>query len=187
MEHFQRKILYRCSALKARSDQCDSRLQIVCENANLFAVQLNGLRHTCDEKEAEEKTMTTLSTEVTERIQSLFRSGTRMPKAVLKVLREDFQRQEIDFDEEPTINQIRYQIEKYKKESFGGGEIKLGELETFLKKSTAVPKDQDEPFVLDYRVKFGKDDVFSDSDTSESDEESQPEQVNFHQKKYVHN
>lgn len=152
------------------------QIQIVYERQNCFLVQNNGEPHTCPAADDSSKTKKFVSVEVINRIQNLFRSGTRMPKQVQKVLRNDHARGEIQYQTEPTINQIRYQVKKYKEEVLGKGEISLGELQSFLKDNSTVPLDIDEPFVLGFKVKLPKKkllEISSDEDTDYDEEEEE--------------
>lgn len=151
---------------------------MIYENAETFIIQQNGRAHTCNEHPIESKAPQELSQQVISRIQNLFRSGTRMPKSVQKVLREDQARNDLEFDVEPTINQIKYQVQKYKKEQFGGSEITLGELKSFLTTNSTVPTDIDEPFVLDFSIKFGSNNTL-DISTEDEDEDEEEEKSSF--------
>jgi hypothetical protein len=132
------------------------------------------LQHSCETEPIATTTKTKMEQEVIERIQNLFRAGVRMPKKVHMNLRSERGRNEIQYDIEPTINQIRYQIQKYKKEIIGQGEISLGDLKTFLDKHSEVPEDDDQPFVLGYVIKIPKRKLLeiSSDDNTDNDEET---------------
>lgn len=124
--------MFRCKKMKFRGPQCDMQVRIVVESEDFFVVQHNNNDHSCGDAPIDSKSKGQLSKEIVDRIQSLFRSGTRMPKQVQRVLRSDKARNDIDYDSEPKIGQIKYQLQKYKKEIIGSGEISLGELKNFL-------------------------------------------------------
>lgn len=171
--------MFRCSAVKAREKQCELQLQLVYEKEDVYHVQHNGRAHTCDQIPETSKAVPELEIQVIKRIQSLFRSGTRMPKSVQRTLRDDHARNEIEYSAEPTINQIKYQIRKYKDNEFGGSEISLGELETFLKENSNVPQDIDEPFVLDFSIKYGKNNTLDISDENMDIDAEEGEESSF--------
>lgn len=157
--------------MKFRGPQCDMQIRIIVESEDSFIVQHNNIDHSCDDAPIESKSKVQLSQEIVDRIQSLFRSGTRMPKQVQKVLRSDRARNDIAYDSEPKIGQIKYQLQKYKKEIMGSGEISLGELKQFLDTNAEVPDDIDEPFVLSYDVKFPKKQTLDISENEDTDYE----------------
>lgn len=176
---FQRKVLFKCSHVKAREIQCKAQLQIVYESENLYRIQENDSAHTCIEMSRATLKKTPLSEQVIDRIRNLFRSNTRMPMRVLRVLKEDYERNDIEYQTEPTLLQIKYQIQKYRDEEFGGGEISLGNLKTFLKNNSTVPLGFDDPFVLDFKVKLGKKNTLKTSDDESDDEEEEEENSSF--------
>jgi hypothetical protein len=155
--------------MKLREKQCLRQIQIVFESQDRFVVQHNGKQHSCETAPIETTTVKKMEPEVIERIQNLFRAGVRMPKKVHMILRSERGRNEIQYDVEPTINQIKYQIQKYKKEIIGEGEISLGELKAFLDKHSEVPEDDDQPFVLGYMIKIPKRKLLEISSENDTD------------------
>lgn len=164
-------MLFRCAKVKYRSKQCERQLQIVYLAQDSFSVQHNGKLHTCIETSQANKSKPQLEKDLIERIQSLFRSGTRMPKQVQSALRDDRSRGDIFYESEPTINQIIYQVMKYKAEIMGKGEISLGELKKFLEQHSTVPENIDEPFVLGFSVKMAKRKLLEISENEDTDYE----------------
>ena len=169
--------------MKARGKQCDAQVQIVFESEHKFSIQFNGKCHSCASMDECTKASKNVSVEIATRIKSLFRSGTRMPKSVQAVLRDDFDRGQLVHETEPSMNQIKYQIQKCKDETFGDGEISLGDLKSFLFALTTKPSNIDKPFVLDFKVKFGENDILNVSTDTTSEEEEEkfeaPEKSSF--------
>lgn len=102
-----------------------------------------------------------------------------MPSNILAALREDLDRQEFGIVTVPTLRRIKYQIQKYKTELYGRGEISLKDLEKFLEENSEVPTDEDEPFVIAYNVTYGQSDVldFSLDENDDNNEEGPTEET----------
>lgn len=82
------------------------------------------------------------------------------------------------YEVEPKIGQIKYQIQKYKKQVLGDGEISLGELKQFLLANSKISTEFDEPFVLTFDVKMPKKktlDISENEDTNYEDDEDEVE------------
>lgn len=115
-----------------------------------------------------------LSTAVIERIKSLYKVGCRMPKNILTTLRDEKSSGNLNYDSEPSIRQIKYQLAKIKKELHGDGELSMGELKELLMKNSQVPVDIDQYFIVAFQVIFPKKSTLniSGDETSGSDEDA---------------
>lgn len=145
--------MYRCSSIKSRSkNQCEQKALIEVSSAVLFIVYHNEKFHSCGDVASPQKAKTYLSDELKYRIDELFRAGVRMPKRLLRILRDEKRLGNLNYESEPTINQIKYRVSLLKKQLFGDGEITLSELREYLRKLSIIPDDEDEPYCIAYKV-----------------------------------
>ena len=172
---FQQKDVYRCASVKFRSTlKCDSVTRIVHEDNKHFAVEHNMLNHTCKTLDQKHQSKPVLSDKVIEEIKKLFTAKIRKPKKVLASLRSIKQATNLRlYHSEPTMNQIKYQLRKLKEEKYGKGEISLTELEDFLRFNSSMPEDENEAFVIGYRVKYAENDQESTFETTMNSENNQ--------------
>lgn len=138
--------------------------------------------HSCGMVENQQKAKQYLSEELKARIEDLFRAGNRMPKRVLRILREENRLGNLDYVTEPSINQLKYHIKKLKQKFFGNGEISLTEMKEYLQNVSAVPEDDDEPFCIGFQVIFPATQTLEISENEETDceqsDEDEPENEN---------
>lgn len=168
---YKEKIVLRCSMVKLRAKQCDAKALLICEGDDHFSVHENHLEHTCNSVPFKDVSKDILSEAIIERVRSLYKVGCRMPKSILTALRDDKNTGDLDYDSEPSIRQIKYQIAKIKKELYGDGELSMGGLKELLIKNSAVPDDLDQSFIVAFQVIVPKKLTLNISDEDASDEE----------------
>ena len=157
---FQKKDVYRCSALKYRSDsKCDSVVRIVY-NDDHFSIEHNMKEHTCSQSENSCFSKPVLNENVISEIQKLFTAKVRKPKQILMSLRAVKNSSDPNlYVTEPSKNQIVYQLGKLKEKIHGKGEISLSKLEKFMEENSEVPDNEDEAFIVGYNVTYAEGDL----------------------------
>lgn len=138
-----------------------------------FTVEHNEVEHTCLQIDANLQSKPVLSEDLIHEIRKLYISKIRMPQRVLIALRaikKDLNKKL--YNQEPTSNQIKHQISKLKIEFKGKGEIALTKLEKFCEESSSIPEDDDEGYVITYKMKYAEDDIQQNSDDSFKDGDS---------------
>lgn len=166
--------MYRCNAVKYRSKiKCEHVARIVYEEGK-FIIEHNGKEHTCDELNPNSLAKPALSDKIVEEIRALFIGKVRKPQRILMSLRaiKSSSNPELYFDE-PSQNQIKYQVKKLKQEFYGSGEISLRKLEKFLQENSATPECEDESYVIGYQVKYSPNDRILDLSGSDLSNDEQ--------------
>lgn len=163
----QQKDVYRCAQVKFRSKvKCDSVVRLVYESDELFTLEHNMLKHSCKNLDKKHKSKPVMSEKVVQEVEKLFIAKIRKPRKVLASLRAIKQRNPNFYDTEPSLNQIKYQIKKLKEKVYGKGEISMTQLESFLQDNSNVPDDDDDAFVIGYRIRYAETDLESSLEVS---------------------
>lgn len=134
------KTIYRCKRVRRRGAQCAAKIYIHYDKENKdFKLFRKNVEHTCDvigkppvgiEEYVKVKIIQLLHVKYT--LKSIM-FHLRKDKEVLKM---------------PTLNQVKYVIQKYRNEKYGDSSISLGELSQFMGDRMVVPDDEDQAFVL---------------------------------------
>ncbi|CAF3850379.1 unnamed protein product [Rotaria sp. Silwood1] len=92
-------------------------------------------------------------------IENLVNNGIKKPKLILRAL----QSRGINV---PTLAQLNNYLVHYRKKKFGANKISLGELEQWCKDNQNIPLDENESFVISYKILYEDED---DEDAEDND------------------
>ncbi len=71
--------------------------------------------------------------------------------------------------EVPKTKQLANYLSQYKKKKYGDSSISLGELEQWCEDHSAIPANENEPFVVNYNIVY-HDEIEEDDDNDEYDD-----------------
>lgn len=140
-----KKVLYRCNKNKLRGKQCEAAIHLLfaVESVVVYMYEAENL-HTCDENP---RAYNPIDENVKKFVVDLFAKGIRKRKNIQKELIEA----KIKV---PSKNQLNNLISELREKTFGTPKMTLGELEAILTQHTAIPDDDDEPFVVSHRIDY---------------------------------
>lgn len=138
-------MLYRCNKAKQRGKQCEKAIALLyLIGSDEVQLHMAENDHTCDDNSRPHKPM---SPSTKEKITAMFTNGTRKRKAMQTQLASE----KIPV---PSKNQLNNLIKDLRMKHFGLPTMTLGQLEEKLMKHTSVPDDDDESFIVDYRIDY---------------------------------
>lgn len=163
------KEVYRCKSVKFRSKEtCNSVVRIVHKEDN-YSYEHNQQGHSCNQASESSRSNQLLPQKLIDEIRTLYIGRVQKPKRVLASIR-NLKKSSMPnlYHLEPSIRQIKYQLQKLRQEFFGEGEVSLSQLEKFLSDHSEIPEEDDEGFVIGYKIRYSQDQ--SDSDSTEENE-----------------
>lgn len=146
------RVNYRCNLMKFRGQQCASGLYLLynSQNEDVHLYRADS-PHTHDDDGNKENAVNRIGGELEAEIRSLFEHNVR-PKAILySLVRKGFT--------PPTKSKLTTFLNKIRKQKFGTEKLHFGTLEKWLEESNSVPLNDDQPFVVAYKVRTDEDNV----------------------------
>lgn len=139
-----KKVYYRCNQVKRRGPQCDAALHLLYDSTNLSVLLFStGADHTCNKLKQEQQTQR-LSEEMKSKIEELFDYRMK-PKRIFEEL--------CKLNLKPkNLDQISNYVRKLKLQRYGEATISLHELDQWCSFHSKVPEDEDEGYVVAYRI-----------------------------------
>lgn len=149
------KHIYRCNFVKYRGPQCDAAIYLLYDSTNLSVhLYRTDAAHNHDDENIKSNAVDKISGPLAIEIRSMHDIGMK-PKAILySLVRKGFT--------PPKKTKLVSFLTTLRKEKFGSDKLHYGTLEKWLKDSSDVPQDKNEPFVVAYDVTIN-DEKFDDS------------------------
>lgn len=146
------KITYRCNFVKYRGQQCAAAIYLLYDATNLDVhLYRSDSAHNHDDENVKSNAVNKISGELETEIRSMYSIGMK-PKAILyNLVRKHFT--------PPKKEKLVSFLVSLRKEKFGSEKLHFGTLEQWLKDSSNIPDDENDPFVVVYNVNMNEEKV----------------------------
>ncbi|CAF1366121.1 unnamed protein product [Rotaria sordida] len=148
-----RKVYYRCKKAKRHGPQCTASLYLLyhadSDRVTIYETEAEHQHHQDETRGIDEN--------VKKIIEDLFNDGIKKPKLILRAL-------ESRKVKVPTSAQLNNYLVYYRKKKYGSHKISLGELEEWCKNNETIPVDENQSFVVCYKILYNGDEYEDDED-----------------------
>ncbi|CAF1449502.1 unnamed protein product [Adineta ricciae] len=148
-----RKVYYRCKKAKRHGPQCTAGTYLLyhadSDKVTIYETETEHQHHQDEVRGIDES--------VRKVIEDLFNDGIKKPKLILRAL-------ESRKVKVPTSIQLNNYLVYYRKKKYGSHKISLGELEEWCKNNETVPVDENQSFVVFYKILYNNDEYEDDED-----------------------
>ncbi|CAF1431807.1 unnamed protein product [Rotaria magnacalcarata] len=153
-----RMVYYRCKKAKLRGSQCTLSIYLLyhaeTDKVTIYKTEAEHDHHVDKVRGIDEN--------VKKCIEELFNDGIMKPKEIIRAL----QARKVKI---PTYTQLNNYLVHYKKKKYGSHKISLGELEQWCKNNLNIPTDENEAFVVSYKILYDNEEYEDDEDVEEND------------------
>ncbi|CAF2251995.1 unnamed protein product [Rotaria magnacalcarata] len=153
-----RMVYYRCEKAKLRGSHCTLSIYLLyhaeTDKVTIYKNEAEYDHHVDKVRGIDES--------VKKCIEELYNDGIMKPKEIIRAL----QARKVKI---PTYTQLNNYLVHYKKKKYGSHKISLGELEQWCKNNLNIPTDENEAFVVSYKILYDNEEYEDDEDVEEND------------------
>jgi hypothetical protein len=154
-----KRVYYRCNQVKRRGKQCPASIYLLyhCEDDTFSMFQ------TTDQHDHQNSSKFGIKDATKKETNELFKLKIK-PKRMLELIEE----KKLPV---PSKQQLSNYLSTLKKSTFGNNAISLGELEAWCQAKSIIPDNDDEPWVVRYKMQYEDEDEIDDDGDVNTEEE----------------
>ncbi|CAF1480218.1 unnamed protein product [Rotaria sp. Silwood1] len=151
-----RMVYYRCNKAKLRGPQCSISIYLLYhadhDKVTIYKTEAEHDHHVDKVRGIDEN--------VKKCIEELYNDGIMKPKQIIRAL----QARKVKM---PTCTQLNNYLVYYKKNKYGSHKISLGELGQWCENNQNIPTDENESFVVSYKILYNDEEYEDDEDVED--------------------